>query len=347
MNKTDNKQNNPAPAKAISTLNKGMHPRNLHNAGYDFEALIDCYRELKPFVSPNDFGNLSIDFSSPTAVKALNAALLKYHYGVEHWDIPQGFLCPPIPGRADYIHHIADLLAVTTSSKSQIPKGNKINALDIGTGANAIYPLLGAQSYGWQFVGSDVDPVSIENAQRIFTLNPKISRKFSCRLQHSPQHVFSGIINKDDRFDVTLCNPPFHASLAEANAGTTRKLNNLAANRAAKSGQKESKKSTDKDTAVLNFGGQKAELWCDGGEKQFLSNMISESQMFATQCLWFTTLVSKKENLNPAQTMLQKIKACEIKVIEMHQGNKITRILAWTFLTAEQQRLWQKYRELR
>lgn len=347
MNKTDNNRTPNIPVTAAATLNKGMHPRNLHNAGYDFEALIDSYNELKPFVKPNDFGNLSIDFSSPNAVKALNAALLTYHYGVDYWDIPQGFLCPPIPGRADYIHHIADLLAVKKSSKSQIPKGNKISALDIGTGANVIYPLLGVQSYGWQFVGSDVDPVAIDNAQQIFARNPKISRKLRCRLQSNPQHVFSGIINQDDRFDVTLCNPPFHASLAEANAGTARKLTNLAANRAAKSSQKGSYKSTNMDTAVLNFGGQKAELWCDGGEKQFLGNMIRESHLFASQCLWFTTLVSKKENLQPAQAMLQKLKAYEVKVIDMHQGNKITRILAWTFLTVEQQLLWQKYRELR
>ena len=347
MNKTDSNLTSNIPVKAAATLNKGMHSRNLHNAGYDFEALIGSYNELKSFVNPNDFGNLSIDFSSPNAVKALNTALLKYHYGVDYWDIPQGFLCPPIPGRADYIHHIADLLAVKKASKSQIPKGNKISALDIGTGANVIYPLLGVQSYGWQFVGSDVDPVSIDNAQQIFARNPKISRKLSCRLQRDPQHVFSGIINPDDRFDVTLCNPPFHASLAEANAGTARKLTNLAANRAAKSGQKGATKPTNIDTAVLNFGGQKAELWCDGGERQFLHNMINESQLFASQCLWFTTLVSKKENLQPAQAMLQKLKAHEVKVIDMHQGNKITRILAWTFLTAEQQLLWQKYRELR
>lgn len=346
MNKTDSKLTPIASTKATPKLNKGMHPRNLHNAGYDFEALISSFNELKPFVSRNDFGNLSIDFASPKAVKALNAALLKHHYGVDDWDIPEGFLCPPIPGRADYIHHIADLLAVKKSSKNKIPKGDKITVLDIGTGANVIYPLLGVQSYGWQFVGSDVDPASLENAQQIFAKNPGISGKFSCRLQGNTQHVFNGIINKDDRFDVTLCNPPFHASLAEASAGTARKLTNLAANRAAKSGSKATKKTTNIETAVLNFGGQKAELWCEGGERQFLSNMISESRSYASQCFWFTSLISKKENLKPAQALLQKVNAHQVKVIEMHQGSKITRILAWTFLTQEQQQLWLQYREL-
>ncbi|MFT5789700.1 MAG: 23S rRNA (adenine1618-N6)-methyltransferase [Shewanella sp.] len=348
MNKPKKKPTTPASVntdKPATKLNKGMHPRNLHNAGYDFPALISSYGALKPFVSTNAYGNLSIDFSSPEAVKALNAALLKYHYAVDAWDIPAGFLCPPIPGRADYIHYIADLLAIKKSNKQRVPKGEKVRALDIGTGANVIYPLLGIQSYGWQFVGSDVDPVSINNAQQIFADNPELTNKFSSRLQCNGQHVFQGIIAKGDRFDVTLCNPPFHASLAEASAGTARKLTNLAANRAAKSGQESTAAVTKSQPAELNFGGQKAELWCEGGERQFLSNMITESKLFAGQCLWFTSLVSKKENLKPAQSLLQKVKARDIKVIEMHQGNKITRILAWTFLTLEQQQLWQQYRD--
>ena len=41
----------------------------------------------------------------------LNRAILMHHYGVKSWDIPAGYLCPPIPGRADYIHSVADLLA--------------------------------------------------------------------------------------------------------------------------------------------------------------------------------------------------------------------------------------------
>ncbi|MCL1049782.1 23S rRNA (adenine(1618)-N(6))-methyltransferase RlmF [Shewanella abyssi] len=348
MNKPKNNSTTPASVtanKSAPTLDKGMHPRNLHNGGYDFPALISSYGELKPFVSTNAFGNLSIDFALPEAVKALNAALLKHHYAVNAWDIPSGFLCPPIPGRADYIHHVADLLAVKKSNKKRVPKGHKIRALDIGTGANVIYPLLGIQSYGWQFVGSDVDPISISNGQQIFANNPDLSNKFSARLQRNAQQVFQGIIGKGDRFDLTLCNPPFHASLAEANAGTARKLTNLAANRAAKSGPQKTAAVATNDSGVLNFGGQKAELWCDGGEKQFLNNMITESQIFAEQCLWFTTLVSKKENLKPAQALLQKVKARDVKVIDMHQGNKISRILAWTFLTPEQQQLWQQYRD--
>ena len=341
-----NKQATSAKATTPSP-SKGLHPRNLHNNGYDFDSLIACLPALKSFVKPNPYGNLSIDFANPNAVKALNNALLKHHYGVEQWDIPAGFLCPPIPGRADYIHYIADLLAVKKTNKKRVPKGPRVRALDIGTGANVIYPLIGINTYGWQFVASDIAPISIANAERILAANTSISDRFSARLQTNAKQIFAGIINQDERFDVTLCNPPFHSSLAEASAGTSRKLQNLAANQRARGTAKVLSQEPAKSAAdtVLNFGGQKAELWCDGGEQAFLTLMINESQQFASQCLWFTSLVSKKENLKPAKALLSQVKAKQVREIEMHQGNKITRILAWTFLTEEQQLLWQQYRD--
>jgi len=88
-----------------------LHPRSKHINRYDFKKLIEGFPELESFVKPNKFGDESIDFSDPKAVICLNKALLKHHYGIEHWLIPEGYLCPPIPGRADYIHHIADLLS--------------------------------------------------------------------------------------------------------------------------------------------------------------------------------------------------------------------------------------------
>ena len=87
---------------------------------YDFPALIADFPTLKSFISTNKYGNDSVDYANPDAVKALNQALLKHFYGIENWDIPDGYLCPPIPGRAEYIHHISDLL---TTEKGEILRG--------------------------------------------------------------------------------------------------------------------------------------------------------------------------------------------------------------------------------
>jgi 23S rRNA (adenine1618-N6)-methyltransferase len=125
-----------------------MHPLNRFRSGYDFERLVIASTALGPFVKPNGHGQVNIDFADPRAVKALNQALLKEAYGLEHWDLPPGYLCPPIPGRCDYLHHLADLIGRK--------QGAEVRVLDVGTGANCIYPLIGACEFGWSFVKAHV-----------------------------------------------------------------------------------------------------------------------------------------------------------------------------------------------
>lgn len=293
-----------------------MHPRNPHKGRYDFNLLIQAYPKLADFVMKNKYGDNSIDFFNPEAVKTLNKALLQYYYQIENWDIPKGYLCPPIPGRADYIHYVADLLSKNNSNK--IPKGKKIKCLDIGTGANCIYPIIGNTTYGWSFIGSDIDKKAIKHARLIIENNPLLKNKINIRLQENKSSIFKGIIQKDEYFNVSICNPPFHSSKKEAEAGSIRKLRNL-------------KKKKDVKIS-LNFGGQSNELWCEGGEKAFISQMIKESKEFATSCLWFTTLVSKEAHLEYIYRQLERARVSDYKTIKMGQGNKNSRIAAWQFI---------------
>jgi len=305
-----------------------LHPRNRHRERYDFKMLIASCPELGQFVKLNDYNDETIDFFNPEAVKMLNKALLKHYYNINSWDIPKNYLCPPIPGRADYIHHIADLLGSSNSEK--IPTGSKIKCLDVGVGANCVYPIIGNKEYGWSFIGTDIDPISIESANRIVEMNPVLKGNIELRLQHNPGDIFCGIIQKDELFDLTICNPPFHASLAEAQSGTVRKLGNLKGKRIT--------------NPILNFGGQNNELWCQGGEEKFVGDMIYQSKQYATSCFWFSTLISKQSNLKNAYKALENVKAVEIKTIPMSQGNKTSRIVAWTFLAHEQQKKWMNTR---
>ena len=165
-----------------------LHSRNRHRERYDFKQLIESCPELAPFVLLNSYNDESIDFFDPEAVKMLNKALLKHYYCISHWDIPKNYLCPPIPGRADYIHHIADVLG--SSNKGKIPTGSQIKCLDIGVGANCIYPIIGNKEYGWSFVGSEIDTVAIESANRIIEGNPLLKGKIEIRLQRNPQDIF-------------------------------------------------------------------------------------------------------------------------------------------------------------
>ena len=316
------------PTKQQATEKTGLHPRNPHRSAYDFTALIAACPALAPFVTVNAYQNQSIDFANPTAVKLLNQALLASFYDIQHWDIPANYLCPPIPGRADYVHYIADLLA--SVNDGEIPKGKAIRGLDIGVGANCVYPIIGRKEYGWSFIGSDIDAQAIKSANNIIRANPLLNNAVTCRLQSATTHFFEGILGAKEQVDFTICNPPFHASAEEASAGSNRKVSNL--------------KGKKVENAVLNFGGQSTELWCEGGESTFIYRMIQESVRFAENCFWFTTLVSKKENLQGIYKSLAKVQASEVRTIEMKQGQKISRFVAWTFLTEEQQVAWKAKR---
>lgn len=295
-----------------------LHPNNPHVGRYDFVKLVAALPALKQYLVDNPKGDKSIDFSDAQAVKCLNQALLAHFYGVRFWQIPDGYLCPPIPGRADYIHHLAQFL-----SEQGIDPSKGVRALDIGTGASCIYPIVGTQAYNWRFVASDINPISIKVSQTIVDSNKNLKGKIKLRLQANETDIFNGLIKSDDKFTITMCNPPFHDSPESAIASNQRKVKNLAKGKAGKG-------ISDKAAnANLNFGGQNAELWCAGGELAFIQTMISQSVGFSVQIKFFSTLVSKKANLPALKTALKQVKAKKIKVIQMSQGQKISHILLW------------------
>ena len=305
-----------------------LHIRNKNRERYDLEALKVAVPELENHIKPNKYGNDSVDFANPVAVKLLNKALLNHYYGVKNWDFPEENLVPPIPGRADYLHYMADLLVQTNFG--EMPTGDKITGLDIGVGANCIYPIIGVSEYGWNFIGSDIDAKSIESATNIVNSNPTLEGKIACRLQENPKANFEGILNSEEKIDFTMCNPPFHSSTEEAEKGSRRKVKNLSGKKAVK--------------PELNFAGISAELICEGGEHTFIHNMIKESEQFAKNCYWFSTLVSKKSNLKGIYKILNEMEATGIKTIPIGTGNKSSRIIAWSFLTKDDQKEWREKR---
>lgn len=285
-----------------------LHPRSFHNKPYNFQELTLKVPELKQFMVKNREGADTVQFADPKAVYLLNKALLLHFYNLNFWDIPNQNLVPPIPGRADYVHYLADLLKVDNLEETAV--------LDIGTGASLVYPLIGNSVYNWNFVATDIEPKSIEIAQEIINKNPNLNSKITLRLQSEKKQILSGIIIKDDYFNAVMCNPPFFKSKKEAEAQTIRKLKGL------------DKRKTPK--LINNFSGESNELWCNGGELSFVLNYIKESILFKTQVGWFTSLISNEDNLKSLQIELKK-SAREIKIIDMAQGNKKSRILAWRF----------------
>lgn len=305
-----------------------LHVRNKNRDLYDLEALKTAVPELSNHIKPNKYGNDSVDFASPEAVKLLNKALLSHYYGIKNWDFPSENLCPPIPGRADYLHYMADLLS--QSNFGRIPAGEKITALDVGVGASCIYPIIGVAEYGWTFIGSDIDLKSVVAAKNIAASNDSLKDHIEIRLQDNPELFFEGVLKADEKIDFTLCNPPFHSSAEEAEKGTQRKVRNLTGNKTA--------------AAELNFAGISNELIYPGGEIAFIRNMIAESKKFSKNCYWFSTLVSKESNLKKIYKLLEEADIFHLKTIPLGTGNKSSRVIAWTFLNKKEQQDWREKR---
>jgi 23S rRNA (adenine1618-N6)-methyltransferase len=299
-----------------------LHPNNKNRKQYDLLALVKEIPELEKYVKKNKDGEQTVDFSDPIAVKLLNKALLSHYYDVKFWKFPDTNLCPPIPGRADYIHHMSDLL------DESMRKGKTINCLDIGVGASCIYPIIGITEYNWNFIASDIDRKSIATAKKIISSNPNLKGKVDFRFQNDSNKIFEGILKEDDRIEITICNPPFHASRKEALEEQRKKVRNL----------------TGKyhQNPKLNFSGASEELIYEGGEYQFIQNMIKESVKYANNCVWFSTLVSKKKNLHGIYINLKRLKVHQIKEIEIITANKKSRIIAWTFMTKREQKYGKK-----
>jgi 23S rRNA (adenine1618-N6)-methyltransferase len=290
-----------------------MHSRNRYVQPYDFSDLAGVVPALKAHFITTSAGRISLDFTNPDAVRLLNKALLLRDYDLKHWDIPAGNLCPGVPGRLDYVHVVADLMARPQDAKKG--EGSKVSGLDVGTGASLVYPILAVREYGWRMVGSDVDEASLKVARAIVKFNPGLIKKVSLRRQPDPLAIFRGVIRPGERFDFTMCNPPFFASANEATTAAAQKWEKLR---------------VDNDEASqLNFGGQANELWTAGGEPDFLRRMIRESADFGGQVGWFTTLVSKKGYLKIAEVEFARLGITDHNVVGIGQGGKIRRILCW------------------
>ena len=287
-----------------------MHPNNIHNEAYPLVALQEKHLPLKKFIHHNSHGKETIDFANPEAVFHLNKALLKHYYRVTDWNIPSGYLCPPIPSRVDYLHHLNDLLHEKTPSDT-------IKIVDIGTGANCIYALLAHQVFQWDAVGCDIDIKAVHAAQENVNATIGLSEHIEIRHQDNNTNILDGVIATNEYYHASVCNPPFYASAEDANSNTLQKLKKLNSD-------------TSKHQIVRNFKGQPNELWCNGGEALFIKRMIKQSVAFQKQVGWFTTLISKGDNLPKLLKLLNKLKA-KHRIIEMKHGSKITRMLAWHF----------------
>jgi len=281
----------------------------------DFDLLAIKYDYLEPFTFINENGITTIDWNNPKACIALNKALLEEYYGISYWTIPEGYLCPTITSRVNYLNWINDLLT-GVGIKRTVIKG-----LDIGTGSSLIYPILGLKIYKWNFLGTgsyfvlkfeenntwffvDINEDALKNAEEIRENNGFTDK---IELRKSEDAIFKGVIKSDEKFTFTMCNPPYFSSRDEKIANPAREC--IA---------------------------QDAELVTEGGEEQFIAQMMEESFEFKDQVSLFTTLIGRKKNVDILKNKLEELQIkhkIKTKVYDttFYQGKTLRWGLAWHF----------------
>lgn len=313
--------------------NARMHPANCYaDEEPDFAALASRHPALAQHVHIRQDGSGAVNFANADASRAVTAALLAEHYGVA-WSVAPGQLIPPVPGRANYIAWLADLLALSS------PPGQVVG-LDIGCGANLIYPLLGAAQHGWRFVGADITDVANAGAHANLAANPHLAPLIevrdvreqpadaangtaaaavaadSGRMQGPaasnaampdgsdafPNSVLRPAMRPGERFAFCMTNPPFFESIEQAGLNP--------------------------QTAHM---GTAEEMVCPGGEAAFVGAMVADSLLLRDRIHWYTAMLGRKASLKALRTALYRHRPTALRTTEFAQGRTSRWGLAWSF----------------
>ncbi|KAL0073039.1 hypothetical protein F4703DRAFT_1800025 [Phycomyces blakesleeanus] len=284
----------------------GMHPRNQYkNNPPNFKQLAKECPELQPFVCGLE-SNPYIDFKNPEASRALTIALLERDFGLQV-DFPLDRLCPTVPNRLNYILWLQDLLKETMQDKP-----DHILGMDIGVGASCIYPLLGCVSDPtWSFIGTDIDQVSIEYAQKNVERN-QLQDRITLIHNTDPNLIFLwDKIPLNSRFAFSMCNPPFYESEDEIKDNSQAKLL--------------------EPSAICT--GTKGEMITKGGEYGFIERMIKESILHKGRIKWYTSMIGQKKTIKPIVNTLKDLNINNYVVTEFNQGKTKRWAIGWSFDT--------------
>ncbi|KAJ2234492.1 hypothetical protein IWW45_003356 [Coemansia sp. RSA 485] len=293
--------------KKRKTESKPAVPSDLPDT-ISYKALAEKFPELTPFLVPMQSSErrpwCSIDFKDPLAVRALNRALLKVYFGLDV-TLPRDSLCPKVANRLNYLRWIKHNISCDFPLEP-------LKGLDIGTGSSCIYPLLGARFLECcSFVATEINAESVRIAIANVAQNDLVDK---IHVYQNPNRELKLPLDCADfpgrSFTFSMCNPPFYANEEERTA------------------LRESKA----DSPSLNTLAKADELYTEGGEEQFLSDMADESKILAERIVWYTTMVGRKRTLGVLKAKLASLGAKQIREGTLVQGKTSRWVLGWSFV---------------
>ena len=280
-------------------------------------------------------GRGRLDFGDPAAVRALTRAMLVRCFRLADWTVPDGALVPPVPARAAYLRRMGLIVG------GGRPPSRPLRIIDVGCGANLIFPLLAASPvFGWTAVGLDVTPAALAGATHNLALNRRLVRSvtlragpppppapLSCTSPPSPPPPPPSILPHafrpgDPPADLLVCNPPFFES---------------AAARAA----------TAKDPGALHGGGHAGmpaeTVWPAGGEAGFVGRMAAESAALPPdRVTWYSAMLGRKASVGAVKRVLAgldpapQVRTFVLAAAGKGKGGERTArwVVAWSFVQA-------------
>ena len=266
----------------------------------DFLILIKEFPELKKYIikkDQNDLeGEFSFDWSNKNLSLLITKSILNYYFNIKYYHVPKGFLIPPIPSRINYLNLIQSLI-------NDIKEENIIG-IDIGTGANIIYPILGNSIYNFKFVCSEINNEAYNNA-KIILQNNNLEKNINLIKQNNKNNIFIGVLNQENKYTFSMCNPPYYDY------------------------EQEIKIEDKKRDTEFNF----EEVYCKNGELGFFQRYFEESICYKKNIFLNTILIGKKSNAeiiyDKINTYLSIIKKCNMTKIKT--GNNTRYVIYWSF----------------
>ena len=282
-------------------MSKVKYNKNIFSNDFkpDFLILMKQFPELKKFIIKQDEDKekvFSFDWSNNDFSLLMAKSILDYYFDIKYYHVPKGYLIPPIPSRLNYINLI-------NSSLNEIKEEN-IMGIDIGTGANIIYPILGNSVYNWKFICSEINNDAYNNAKIILQKN-NLEKNINLIKQNNKNNIFLGILNQEKKYTFSMSNPPYYDYEQEIKIEDKKRDNEF------------------------NFD----EVYYKNGELGFFERYFQESICYKKNIFLFTILIGKKSN---AEIICDKInsykdiiKLCDMKKIQT--GNNMRYVIYWSF----------------